>query len=338
MPANLDALLRYHTIDQCLQNRFRKWNWQNLAEACAQTLAEASYRSNGKASISQRTIQNDIRIMRSPLLGYNAPIEVKNGNYFYAEKDFSIKNVSLKTSDILSISAAIAQLKLYKGLTFFQNIERLLENLESQLHLKKNNSTQKIIQFENIPASTGTEWLNPLLEFTSNEQCITLTYKRFQSNEPNEYLFHPYFLKEYKNRWYVIGFDQKANFIKTFALDRILSIVPNFEVDYNRINKPDIEHYYDFIIGVNYPGALPERVVLKFNVGKLPYLKSQPLHSSQEIVEETTETIIVALTLCLNYELENLILSFADDVEVLEPLELKQNVKIRLEKAIRNFQ
>lgn len=116
MPTNLDALLRYHTIDRCLQNRFRKWTWEALAEKCTEALEEASTRPNGKATISKRTIQGDISVMRSSKLGYNAPIVSEGGCYFYSDKDFSIRNVSLRKKDIVTISAALAKLKVYKGL------------------------------------------------------------------------------------------------------------------------------------------------------------------------------------------------------------------------------
>jgi hypothetical protein len=82
MPANLNALIRYKTIDECLQNTSREWTIADLVDACNEALRE----SRGDAvSVSERTIRDDIRVMRSDILGFNAPISVRNGCYFYEE-------------------------------------------------------------------------------------------------------------------------------------------------------------------------------------------------------------------------------------------------------------
>lgn len=73
MPANKNALIRYKTIDNCLRNRYRRWTIDDLVEACSDALYDCEGISKG---VSLRTVQNDLQIMRSDKLGYNAPIEV----------------------------------------------------------------------------------------------------------------------------------------------------------------------------------------------------------------------------------------------------------------------
>src|SRR3954469_218636 len=88
MSINKLALIRYKTIDNCLQNRFRKWTLNDLIEACAEALNEYEGISKG---ISVRTIQLDIQTMRSEKLGYNAPIIVTDKKYYsYEDKNYSI--------------------------------------------------------------------------------------------------------------------------------------------------------------------------------------------------------------------------------------------------------
>ena len=99
MPANLNALIRYRTINQCLSNPYRKWTIGDLAEACASALKENRGIYSG---ISERTIREDIRIMRSDILGFNAPIVQSGGHYSYKNRDYSIFNVSIKDSGLLS--------------------------------------------------------------------------------------------------------------------------------------------------------------------------------------------------------------------------------------------
>jgi len=98
MPSNLNALIRYKTIDKCLSNPYRKWNIDDLIEACSSALKE--YRGI-YTRISERTLREDLRIMRSDILGFNAPIVQQDGNYSYEDPDYSIFNVSIQEGDLL---------------------------------------------------------------------------------------------------------------------------------------------------------------------------------------------------------------------------------------------
>jgi hypothetical protein len=94
MPANLNALIRYKTINSCLYGGKRKWSIRELIEACSEALGESRGRYN---LISERTLRDDLRVMRSDILGFNAPIEQENGLYFYADPQYSI--LTLKITD-----------------------------------------------------------------------------------------------------------------------------------------------------------------------------------------------------------------------------------------------
>lgn len=98
MPINLNALLRYKTIDDCLSNPNAPSTIQYLIAKCSDALYDANGNRNG---VSERTIRNDIRILRSDLLGFNAPIEVENGMYFYTDLDFTLFKRSFEGLDIL---------------------------------------------------------------------------------------------------------------------------------------------------------------------------------------------------------------------------------------------
>jgi hypothetical protein len=99
MPANLNALIRYRTIDKCLSNPYRKWTIKDLMEACSRALEESRGIYTG---ISERTIREDIRVMRSDILGFNAPVVQKDGHYSYRDKDYSIFKVSIQESELLN--------------------------------------------------------------------------------------------------------------------------------------------------------------------------------------------------------------------------------------------
>jgi hypothetical protein len=97
MPANLNALIRYKTINSCLYGGRRRWSIQELSEACSEALAESRGRYD---PVSERTIRDDIRVLRSDILGFNAPIEQVKGLYFYSDPQFSIMSVSITDSGL----------------------------------------------------------------------------------------------------------------------------------------------------------------------------------------------------------------------------------------------
>tara|TARA_R110000751_G_scaffold39719_15_gene94589 strand:+ start:38507 stop:39100 length:594 start_codon:yes stop_codon:yes gene_type:complete len=98
MPVNLNALIRYKTIDQCLRNTAALVDIDYLMKHCSEALYEATGRESG---VSERTIRNDIRILRSDILGFNAPIVVKDGVYRYTDSDFSIFETSFSEMELL---------------------------------------------------------------------------------------------------------------------------------------------------------------------------------------------------------------------------------------------
>ncbi|NLE36167.1 MAG: hypothetical protein GX622_13785 [Bacteroidales bacterium] len=94
MPANLNALIRYKTINSCLSGGRRRWSIDELRERCSEALAENRGRYTG---VSERTLRDDIRVMRSDILGFNAPIKQEGGLYFYSDPGYSI--LSLRITD-----------------------------------------------------------------------------------------------------------------------------------------------------------------------------------------------------------------------------------------------
>ena len=98
MPANLNALIRYKTINSCLYGGRKKYNIQKLIDACSDALNESRGRG---VSISERTLRDDLRVMRSDILGFNAPIEQKKGLYFYSDPRYTILSVGITDPGIL---------------------------------------------------------------------------------------------------------------------------------------------------------------------------------------------------------------------------------------------
>ena len=124
MPANLNALIRYKTINSCLHGGRRKWSIDELIDACSDALAESRGRYE---SVSERTVRDDIRVMRSDILGFNAPIEQNKGLYFYSDPGYSIMSVSITDSGLAS--QIINLLSELKTTVNHPELEGILEKL-----------------------------------------------------------------------------------------------------------------------------------------------------------------------------------------------------------------
>jgi predicted DNA-binding transcriptional regulator YafY len=336
MPVNLDALLRYHTINHCLQQLGKRWTWEELANACADYADEVAYRDS-RSIPSKRTIQNDIKVMRSADLGYNAPIKSVGGKYFYEDSTYSIKNITLNHADFETISLAAKVLGQYKGFDFFNEFSSIFQKFESRLQLRFNTQIQQNIAFEELPIAKGTAYLKPLLDSINQQQVQLITYHKFHTEEAKQYIVHPYLLKEYNNRWYVLGYSERHGSIATFALDRIESTVPQANKTFLENQSFDAKSYFSDTIGVTYSGQKPEQVIIRVENEFTPYLLTKPLHHSQQLIEKGTEFCTFSYQLVVNQELENLLMSHANHIVVIEPKHLKEHLKEKLQKAIQYF-
>ena len=147
---------------------------------------------------------------------------------------------------------------------------------------------------------------------------------------------HPYVLKEYRNRWYVTGKLVDKNRIQTFALERIKQIIPttsNFTRDANF--KP--AEYFKHSFGISVHDYESQLVTLSFSPTEAPYIKSQPLHQTQQILVDDEQEFKITLDVIPSYELKSQILSYGDKVKVVAPETLKKELKEILQKAYQNY-
>jgi predicted DNA-binding transcriptional regulator YafY len=334
MPVNLDALLRYHTIDHCLQNRFKKWTCDELANACADYAAEVSPRDSRNVP-SKRTIQQDIKIMRSADLGYFAPIVNIDGFYSYDDKNYSIKNATLNNHDIENISLASKILGQYKGFDFFKDLNNIFEKFESRLQIQINQQYEQHIEFEKTPAAKGIEFLKPILQAITKKEVIEIIYQKFGDKLIKKHIIHPYLLKEYQSRWYVLGQNHQLKKIITFALDRILDI--NFlAIGYETIS---FEHdsYFKNTIGITFTGEKAQIVRLKVDADFAPYFMTKPLHHTQVLLSSDANFSTFEYQIVINQELETMLMSYINHIQIIEPQSLKNSLFDKLQKAINSF-
>ncbi len=131
MPANLNALIRYKTINSCLFGGKRRWSVDELRERCSEALAEDRGRYSG---VSERTIRDDIRVMRSDILGFNAPIKQEGGLYFYSDPEYSI--LSIRITDAGLAEQILVLLQKLRGKVNHPEMEIIMEKLSGLIGRK----------------------------------------------------------------------------------------------------------------------------------------------------------------------------------------------------------
>lgn len=325
MPVNKNALIRYRTIDKCLQNRRRKWTIEDIIDACNDALYEFEGIDKG---LSLRTIRSDINAMRSDKLGYNAPIIVTDKKYYsYENPDYSISNIPLTTQDLNVLQEVSSLLRQFKGFTHFNEVSEMVNKLEDKIYSEQNNQTS-VIDFEKNERLAGIEWLDILYKSIVHKSAVQLTYQSFKTRAAWLIVFYPYLLKEYRNRWFVLGMKKEGKEIITFALDRIQLAEQLPTEKYKELKAFNPHTYFKDIIGVTRNAAdSPSHIVFWASQLHAPYIKTKPIHASQQIVEEVKGGTHFSIDVIPNFELEKELISFGEGLKVLSPNDLVRIIK-----------
>lgn len=335
MPVNRNALIRYRTIDNCLKNRQKRWTLEDLIAACSAALYEYEGIDKG---VSTRTVQMDIQMMRGDKLGYNAPIIVLEKKYYtYEDPAYSITNNPLSKADLNKLTEVVDILKHFKGFSHFHEMTGMIQRLEDKVSVAKSKSNS-IVHLETNENLRGIEFIDEIYQAIKKKQVIELTYQSFKARTPNVILFHAYLLKEYRNRWFVLGRKSAKEPLVTLALDRIKEMKSMDKPAYIDNLEFNADEYYKDVIGVTVnQGNRPQLVHLAIDRSNAPYVITKPLHHTQKIVAKSGDGIEVTLEVILNFELEREILGFGDSIVVLKPQRLRERIERRIEIALQKY-
>lgn len=341
MPVNKHALIRYHALDKCFSNFARRFYIEDLIAACNDALynftGDEKYGDPINPGISRRQILVDIDFMESSE-GWSAMIDhIKDGRrvyYRYEDKNFTINNQPITDEELIQLRETTLMLSRFKGLPQFEWIDTMITNLEDKFHLK--GAKHSVIGLDNNEFASGIEHISTLFNAIINKTPLRIQYNTFHKGAYN-WIIHPYYLKQFNNRWFLIGLNNdEYRSITNVALDRIASIeqvaVPYIE---NTVID-DFDEYFEDIVGVSFP---PEReikhIVLKFSEHRFPYIVAKPLHGSQKIIDQSQH--IVSIDVMPNRELRSILHSFGKDLEVIEPLSLRQAVANEIKKTYEKY-
>jgi len=338
MPITKNSFARYQVIDACIRNRQRSYpDIGYLIDRCSQRLDQ---------QISRSTIEKDLKAMKDePEPGYYAPIRYdrqKHG-YYYEDPEYSISNIQLKEEDIDAIEFAARILRQYRGFHMVKRYAEAIDRIIDVVDVRRILSLEEFeeyVQFETPPYMEGTGYIEPIIRAIKEKKVLRIEHLSFKAFKPESSanksklkvetphatsrILHPYLVKEYNSRWYVIGWDENEKDIRTFGLDRIKSIEP---VD-NRYRKSDFnpKEYFKHTIGIIAPQSKPPMLKIEFTKQQAQYIITQPIHASQAVIKETRSKVVFRFELHPTYEFISYILAQKDNVKVIAPKWLKDRV------------
>ena len=325
MATNKHATLRYHTLDRCFSNHGRRFFIEDLVNACNEAIHDFTGISDG---VRKRQVFDDITFMESEH-GWSIPLErLKEGKrvfYRYSDRSFSIKNQGINQAEAEQLKETLMVLSRFSGLPQFEWIQEIQIRLEDTFKLQGNMETT--VGFEQNLFLKGLNYFTELFNAIQNRKVLKLQYQGYKQANAIDIVIHPWYLKQYNNRWFLFGFNREFSNLSNLAIDRILSFKETKDKYFQNL-EINFEEYFEDVVGVTVRSDTPvEKVLIKVTKEMWPYILSKPLHGSQKIKNKNEKFGIIELNLQINYEFMALIFSYMDTVEVMEPKNLREKFK-----------
>lgn len=343
MPSNKNALTRIVLLDKLLSDRYHAYSIQDMTDYLERELPKYGQ----KSGVSKRCVEKDLEYLE-----YSFPILIEFERYMidahsiitdkpykkrcirYADPTFSIFKGKLTEEEKGILTTALSTIGSFDGLDGFGWLDDLnkrlgLINQRPIIQMSKNLLENRTLMAESFSAIQA-------------QAVIRIQYKLFNTSEVKKVVVSPYLLKEYNQRWYLIGAADDTGRILNFALDRIesINILPGYEF---RLPPDDLSDKFEDIIGISYyEGAEVYKILFWASDNSAPYIETKPLHGSQiNIKGEMGAAIrkqfktppngaLFSIDCMENYELIRELCSFGGDLKVLSPEPIVKAIKNRI--------
>lgn len=333
MPQNKKAYQRIKALDAFFSSGGRMSKVEIIKFVSAQINNRDT--DDGDNTYSERQVDYDIQHMRNGEYGLKAPLKYsrKDDRYYYSVEGFSLFNKDFDGEEKNALAKAI---EILDGIG-----QKELSGQLSLIYLRGDEKGKvdhtPILSYEQHPDVMGLHWVNKLYQFIKEKQPIQLEYQPYDQEEEKDPIVSPYLLKQYRYRWYLIGYDGDRKSISNFGLDRIVSAEAYKYATYKEPVQ-DWDTYFNDIIGLTlYDGSVVEKVVFKANATLSKYIHSRPLHHSQRLLRQEDNGWTFELNIRKNIELLAEFRRFGASLEVLEPLDLRAEMLAEWEKAVRLY-
>lgn len=242
--------------------------------------------------------------------GIEIVFDYNNGGYFFDEEN------STNPESFLSLLEILTTAELFST------------------NFKEKNNALSFVEFENKAAIEYIPNFKTVSDAIQQQLPITFKHHSFYHLKEEEYTLKPYFLKQYQNRWYVIGETEKG--YRTFGIDRIENITIGSKKF--KAKTEEAKDKFSNVIGLNYVDHKIEKIQLSFNISQKPYIVSLPLHHSQKEIKTDNEgSFDIELRIHPNFEFRQQVLKYGSLVKVVEPKWLAEEIKEELKKGFNNY-
>ncbi|MBF0503207.1 MAG: WYL domain-containing protein [Candidatus Riflebacteria bacterium] len=261
-------------------------------------------------AVSKRTIDRDIQAIRNEF-GIDISYDRTRNGYFIDEES-SLNNESFfRLLEIMTTADLIAE------------------------SIREGKEIISCIEFDSRGCLHGLQHIRPLLAAIRKRRLVKFEHENYHSGKTWKFTVSPCFLKEYQNRFYLVGRVKGVSELWSFGLDRIKDLtVTDKACD---AITGDERKVFSQTIGLTYSAGAPEDVVLSFDPIQGKYIKSLPWHRSQKILEDNEKELLIKLRVVPNFELSQKILMLGDTVKVLAPLWFAKDIKDYLEAALNRY-
>jgi len=281
MPTNKNAFIRYKYLDRLLSDHYHYYDIHDLTDKVNEMMELDKLEMN----VGQRQIEKDIAALQ--VAPFSAPIKrfKFNGRSIirYSKRSFSIFSEELSGEERLLLREVLGTLGQFEGLAHFEWLEKFKIGLGLD-------DTQKVICFSNNPDLKNSSMLAELFDVTANKQVVELTYHKFNDEQLRSVIIHPYQLKQYNNRWYLLcSPDDNPNIILNFAIDRLDKVQALPEMKFRECSE-DLSEHFDDIVGVSlYKDRPIEHILCWVSDYSKGYVDTKPIHATQTQIKGDAE-------------------------------------------------
>ncbi len=334
MPNTKSSDIRYKVLDRCL----RRGGYSTSA-LMEEVNKELVFQGFPKVT-ALNTIRQDMDHIASsyPDIIIESRKEGRNVTYSYNNPESSIFKLPFNDEELAQLTQCMAILSQFEGTPQMEWMQSFIERFKLSLNIDIDG--KKVVGFDECRYLRGKEHFSPLLSAICNKQVLAIEYKSFVRGTEKEVLVHPYYIKEYNNRWFLLGREHGFDTISNFAFDRIerinlitgVTYIENREYDFND------EYFSDIIRVTKRMECEPEKIRLWVSNSLYPYIQTKPLHESQKLKSHVMDGYEIEIEVRPNYELEQLILSYGESIRVIEPVSLREKIKERLKEAVKKYE
>lgn len=333
MAQNQQAIPRYRAILKVLR-RSGKHSSKDIHQACINSGIDAKY----------RTIQKDLQDLRDDPTIFGRELKIKDDpktKKWYSEglpkEIFTL--LELEDEEVTALLFYAKTMNQYSDYPLFQEmskaIRKVIDTANIPENLKQLFEAKTILETEKHKPINGVELIPDILHSIHQRKKMIVEYQKFDRDKVKKHEFRPVLLKEDKQMWYVVGKNIKYDDFMPLALDRIVSLTTTDE-SFEPI-KFDSEEHYKYSFGITVPKEEPIDVIISFTPEQGNYLRTLPIHSTQQIIIDDENEFKIQVTVIPSYEFYSKIRSYGEQAKIISPESLINVIQSSLSKALNRY-